>query len=152
VAALDVDVAEYKEFAARLKSADRKVANALRKRVRDAGQPLAEGIREDGPEGLPQRGGLVEFLRAAKASVSLTQTRAAIRLTGQRGTRTLVTSDLNAINRGRRRHPVFAVAGRRAGWVNQAVAAGTYDAAIEKHSEVALDQVARALDDVMGEL
>lgn len=150
--ALDVDVAEYKAFAQRLKAADRTLANSLRKRVREAGQPLADGIREDGPEGLPRRGGLVDYLRASKASVSLTQTRAAIKITGQRGSRTLTTSDLNAINRGRLRHPVFAVPGRRAGWVNQAVVAGTYDAAIEKHSEVALDQVARALDDVMGEL
>lgn len=150
--ALDVDVADYKAFAQRLKAADRKVASALRARVRDAGKPLAEGIAQDGPEGLPERGGLADWLRGAKPSLSMTQTRVAIKLTGLTGRRTGRTSDLHAINRGRLRHPVFAQPGRKAGWVNQPVEAGTYDKAIDKHAETALDDIARALEDVMEEI
>lgn len=149
---LSVDTGDYRAFAQRLKAADRKVASSLRARVREAGKPLAEAIAQDGPEGLPESGGLADWLRAAKPGLSMTQTRVAIKLTGLTGTRTRKTSDLNAINRGRLRHPVWAQPGRKAGWANQQVPAGTYDAAIEKHAETALDSIQRVLDDVMEAL
>lgn len=179
--ALDVDVADYQAFAQRLKAADRKVASGLRKRVRDAAKPLAEAVVQDGPEGLPERGGLADWLREAKPGLSMTQTRVAISLGAGH--------DLASINRGKLRHPVFArdtmskreasaVAGevvaaaaalgkkvkggkagvarkvRKAGWawVNQLVEAGTYDKAIDKHAEAALGDIAQALDDVMREI
>jgi len=84
--------------------------------------------------------------------LQMTQTRMAIKLTGLKGLRTGKTSDLNAINRGRLRHPVYARPGRKAGWVNQLVEPGTYDKAIEKHAETALDDIQRVLDDIMEEL
>ena len=152
MAALDVDASDYKAFAQRLKAADRKVASGLRRRVRDASKPLAEAIAKDGPEGLPESGGLADWLRQAKPSLSMTQTRVAIKLTGMVGTRTRKTSDLNAINRGRLRHPVYARPGRKAGWTNQRVAAGTYDAAIEKHGADALSEIEKVVTDVMEEL
>ena len=150
--ALDIQTADYKAFAQRLKAADRKVSSALRARVRDASKPLAEAVAKDGPEGLPESGGLADWLRQAKPSLSMTQTRVAIKLTGLKGSRTQKTSDLNAINRGRLRHPVYAVDGRKAGWVNQPVQAGTYDAAIDTHGAEALEDIARVLDDVMKEI
>ena len=152
MAALDVDASDYKAFAQRLKAADRKVASGLRRRVRDASKPLAEAVAKDGPEGLPESGGLADWLRQAKPSLSMTQTRAAIKLTGLKGSRTQKTSDLNAINRGRLRHPVYAQPGRKAGWANQPVQAGTYDAAIDTHGAEALEDIARVLDDVMKEI
>ena len=150
--ALDVDTRDYKAFAQRLKAADRKVASGLRRRVRDASKPLAEAVAKDGPEGLPESGGLAGWLRQAKPSLSMTQTRVAIKLTGLKGSRTQKTSDLNAINRGRLRHPVYAQPGRKAGWANQPVQAGTYDAAIDTHGAEALEDIARVLDDVMKEI
>ena len=150
--ALDIQTADYKAFAQRLKAADRKVSSALRARVRDASKPLAEAVAKDGPEGLPESGGLADWLRQAKPSLSMTQTRVAIKLTGLKGSRTQKTSDLNAINRGRLRHPVYAQPGRKAGWANQPVQAGTYDAAIDTHGAEALEDIARVLDDVMKEI
>lgn len=102
--------------------------------------------------GLPESGGLADWLRQAKPSLSMTQTRVAIKLTGLKGSRTQKTSDLNAINRGRLRHPVYAQPGRKAGWANQPVQAGTYDAAIDTHGAEALEDIARVLDDVMKEI
>ena len=129
------------------------VKNSLRKRLREAGKPLAEAVAEDGPEGLPSGGGLADWLRSsAKPSLSMTATRLAVKLTGGTGSRTGRTSDLGAINRGRLRHPVFARPGRRAGWANQGVTAGTYDKAIEKHADEALPEIEKVLDDVMREL
>ena len=150
--ALTVDTDDYKAFAQRLKAADRKVASGLRRRVRDASKPLAEAVAKDGSEGLPESGGLAGWLRQAKPSLSMTQTRVAIKLTGLKGSRTQKTSDLNAINRGRLRHPVYAQPGRKAGWANQPVQAGTYDAAIDTHGAEALEDIARVLDDVMKEI
>ena len=150
--ALDIDASDYKAFAQRLKAADRKVASGLRRRVRDAAKPLGDAIAKDGPEGLPSSGGLADWLRQAKPGLSMTQTRMAIKLTGLKGSRTQKTSDLNAINRGRLRHPVYAQPGRKAGWANQPVQAGTYDAAIDTHGAEALEDIARVLDDVMKEI
>lgn len=150
--ALDVDVADYKAFSARLKGAEKPVKASLRKRMREAAKPLAEAVAKDGPDGLPSRGGLADTLRQARPGLQMTQTRMAIKLTGLKGLRTGKTSDLGAINRGRLRHPVYARPGRKAGWVNQLVEPGTYDKAIEKHAETALDDIQRVLDDIMEEL
>ena len=57
--------------------------------------------------------------------------------------------DLNAINRGTLRHPLY---GNRRVWVAQSVEAGTYDKAFEKHAEQALPEVERVLDDIMREI
>lgn len=143
MAALDVDISDYKAFAAKLKGAEKSVARSLRKRLRDAGKPLAQGVVEDGPEGLPSSGGLADWLRQSKGSVSMTQSRLEIKLA--RGGR----HDLGAINRGQLRHPLY---GNRRVWVVQSVASGTYDKAFEKHAEQALPEVERVLDDIMREI
>ena len=143
MAALDVDTSEYKAFAQKLKGADKAVARSLRKRLREAGKPLAQGVIEDGPEGLPSGGGLADWLRQSKGAISMTQTKLQIRLA--RGGK----HDLNAINRGRLRHPLY---GNRRVWVEQSVEAGTYDKAFEKHAEQALPEVERVLDDIMREI
>ena len=56
MAALDVDTSDYKAFTAKLKGAEKSVARNLRKRLREAGKPLADGLLQDGPEGLPSPG------------------------------------------------------------------------------------------------
>ena len=143
MAALDVDTSEYKAFAKKLKGADKAVARSLRKRLREAGKPLAQGLVEDGPEGLPSSGGLADWLRQAKGTVSMTQSRLEIKLS--RGG----SHDLGAINRGRLRHPLY---GNRRVWVEQSVEAGTYDKAFDKHAEDALPVIERVLDDIMREI
>lgn len=143
MAALDVDASEYKAFAQKLKAADKSVARSLRKRLREAGKPLSEGVLEDGPDGLPSSGGLADWLRQSKGTVSITQARLEIKLA--RGGR----HDLGAINRGQLRHPLF---GNRRVWFAQSVEAGTYDKAFEKHAEQALPEVERVLDDIMREI
>ena len=143
MAALDVDTSDYKAFTAKLKGAEKSVARNLRKRLREAGKPLAEGLVQDGPEGLPSGGGLADWLRQSKGTVSMTQSRLEIKLS--RGGR----HDLNAINRGQLRHPLY---GNRRVWVVQSVASGTYDKAFEKHAGQALPEVERVLDDIMREI
>ena len=142
--ALDVDVSDYKAFYERLKAADRSVQSSVRRRLAEVGKPLAQAVVKGGPEGLPSGGGLGEWLRAAKGTVSVTKVRLTIQVSKGR------KSDLGALNRGMLRHPVF---GNRRRWVLQGVAAGTYDKAFENEVEAhALDDLQHALDDVMGEL
>lgn len=141
--ALNVDTSDYKAFTAKLKGAEKSVARNLRKRLREAGKPLADGLAQDGPEGLPSGGGLADWLRQSKGAISMTQTKLQIRLA--RGGK----HDLNAINRGQLRHPLY---GNRRVWVTQSVPAGTYDKAFEKHADEALPAVGRVLDDIMKEI
>ena len=143
MAALDVDTSDYKAFTAKLKGAEKSVARNLRKRLREAGKPLADGLLQDGPEGLPSGGGLADWLRQSKGAVSMTQTKLQIRLA--RGGK----HDLGAINRGQLRHPLY---GNRRVWVGQSVEAGTYDKAFDKHAEQALPAIERVLDDIMKEI
>ena len=142
--ALEVDVSDYKAFYERLKAADRSVQSSVRRRLAQVGKPLAEAIVRDGPEGLPEGGGLTQWLRAAKGSVSVTKTRLTIQVSKGR------KSDLGALNRGMLRHPVY---GNRRRWALQGVAAGTYDKAFENEVEAhALDDMRDVLDDIMEEI
>lgn len=100
--ALTVDTADYKAFAQRLNSAEREVKNSLRSRIWNAGKPLADQVIKDGPEDMPSRGGLCDWLRDSKGGLSMTSTRLAIKLTKGAG------HDLASINLGKLRHPVFA--------------------------------------------
>lgn len=180
--ALTVDTDDYKAAVKKLNSAEREVKNSLRSRIWKAGKPLADEVIRDGPDGMPSRGGLRDWLRSSKGGLSMTQTRLAIQVSKAGG------HDLAAINTGKLRHPVFAramsskeagaiVKGlqadaaeqgmklkggaakakkkvRRAGWtwVSQSVPAGTYDKAFEKSADAAMPEIAKVVDDVMREL
>ena len=102
MAALDVDASDYKAAVKKLNAAEREVKNSLRSRIWNAGKPLADQVIKDGPEDMPSRGGLRDWLRDSKGGLSMTQTRLAISLTKGAG------HDLASINRGKLRHPVFA--------------------------------------------
>lgn len=100
--ALTVDTADYKAAVTKLNAAEREVKNSLRLRIWNAGKPLADQVIKDGPESMPSRGGLRDWLRDSKGGLSMTSTRLAISLTKGAG------HDLASINRGKLRHPVFA--------------------------------------------
>lgn len=100
--ALTVDTDDYKATVKKLNAAEREVKNSLRSRIWNAGKPLADQVIKDGPEDMPSRGGLRDWLRDSKGGLSMTSTRLAISLTKGAG------HDLASINRGKLRHPVFA--------------------------------------------
>lgn len=99
---LTVDTDDYKAAVKKLNSAEREVKDSLRSRIWNAGKPLAGQVIRDGPESMPSRGGLRDWLRDSKGGLSMTSTRLAISLTKGAG------HDLASINRGELRHPVFA--------------------------------------------
>lgn len=100
--ALTVDTDDYKATVKKLNAAERAIKDDLRSRIWKAGKPLADQVIKDGPEDMPSRGGLRDWLRDSKGGLSMTQTRLAISLTKGAG------HDLASINRGKLRHPVFA--------------------------------------------
>lgn len=100
--ALTVDTDDYKAAVKKLNAAEREVKNSLRSRIWNAGKPMADQVIRDGPESMPSRGGLRDWLRDSKGGLSMTSTRLAISLTKGAG------HDLASINRGKLRHPVFA--------------------------------------------
>lgn len=152
-AALDVDASEYKEFAQRLKSADRKLRNATRKTLRDLAKPIAEEVREKGTEPMPSRGGLRSNLRTARITVSITATRVSLQLGGRKhrgGEGQLLQID----SAGILRHPVFARGGDRKkwAWTAQSVPAGTYTKAFQEKRDEVGAELGRQIEEVMREL
>lgn len=138
---VQVNVDDYKQFAASLKGADRKVRSALRKRLVEVAQPLADQVIATAPDQLPAGGGLADLLRTASAGLSLTATRMAINLRSP-------GHDLAAINRGRLRHPTYG----HKPWVTQGVHEKAYDEAFDQHIEDHAEEIGDVLTDIMESL
>ena len=143
---MQLDVTDYRDFAARLRAAESPVRNALRRRIRSAAKPVGDHTVLHGADSMPARGGLQAQLRQARVGVSITGTSLAINLRPRGGG----GGQLKTINEtGRLRHPVF---GNRRTVVTQNVPARSYDAAFEAGVKEFADELERVLDDVMGEL
>ena len=141
---VQIDPGEYKEFSRQLRSAERGIRRAIRKRVREAGKPRSEAVVREGAERMPSRGGLREqFLRRGNAKLSQTTTSIRIVL-GRKG------SYVGSVDRsGKVRHPLF---GDREHWYSTPVPAGTWRDAFDDHKDEAIDTVSKALVDVVKEL
>ncbi len=138
---LKVDADDYKAFALRVKEADKKIARGVRKKLREAGKPLAAKVIAEAPDELPQRGGLADLLKAARPALSLAAKSLAITVRSP-------GHDLRSINAGRLRHPTYG----HKPWVSQGVPAQAYDRAIEAHTAEAVDVMGKVLQEVMEEL
>ncbi len=149
---LEADYDGYRELYQAFRGADKVIQRSFRKRLVEAGKPLAEAVIAEAPDVLPSRGGLAAWLRTARPTLALTQTRLGIKIGGPSGSRTGKKSDIGAINRGRLRHPVYARPGRRAGWANQRVKPDAYTDAWMDRADDAAEAVASVLDDIIDEL
>ena len=150
MAALDVDAAEYKAFAQRLKAADRKLRNSTRKTLRDLARPIAEEVREKGTEPLPSRGGLRANLMTARISVTVNNSGVSLLLGGRKhrgGEGQLQQID----STGTLRHPVYARGADRKkwAWVPQSVPQGTYTSAFDAKRDEVAAELTRQIEDVM---
>lgn len=110
--------------------------------IRNGVKPVAASIKEEARDTLPKGGGLNEWVAASKMSPRT-------RLTGKSAGVRIVTRkaghDIEAINRGSVRHPVF---GNRSAWSDQSVAPGFVDNGGMKKAP----EAARAIDVVMHEV
>lgn len=140
---MDVDVSDYKQFAAKLKGADAAVKRAIRKRLREAGKPLGEHVRDEGSEAMPSRGGLRSRLQRSPVAVALLASGVNIWVGNRR------KSQFARLDKGVLRHPVY---GRMKTWVGQDVPEGTFSDAWDKVPPDVRDDFERVLVDVMKEL
>lgn len=138
-----VDVSDYQRFAAKLKGADKAVQRAIRKRLRAAGKPLGEHVRDEGSESMPSRGGLRSRLQGAPVTVALRATGVDIWVGNRR------KSQFARLDRGVLRHPVY---GNRKTWVTQDVPDEAYSRAWESLAPEVRDEFERVLTDAMREL
>ena len=72
MAGIRIEVDDYKDLQKQMKGVDKAARLALRKRIREAGKPLAAQITEGGGSEMPQTGGAQESYLGAKATLSQT--------------------------------------------------------------------------------
>ena len=144
---IEADPDGWREVYTNLKQADKTIQRALRKRLAEAGKPAAQDVIDEASAQLPARGGLSRWVGASKPSLSMSATRLAIKIgRGNAGRR---RSDINAMNRGRLRHPVY---GNRRSWVTQSIPAGLFERAWERQADRVVEDVAVVLDDIITDL
>lgn len=119
---------------------DNQLRKQLLKGIRTAAKPLVEDIRESARDQLPHRGGLAELIAKSKMGIRT-------RLSGNVSVRLVATSphDLDQLNRGKLRHPVF---GDRENWATQDVPKGWFDKPVEKREPAIRDAVLDAMHEI----
>lgn len=147
----DVKADDYRRLNEKLKTVDKKVARAARKRLREAAGPIGRHVLEAGVGKMPRRGGLQSYLRSSSP------VRASVRGSGVDvwlGSRK--KSQLSLLNRGFLRHPVFADALRDTrkewSWVTQPVPDEAFTEALASLPPEDLRRLEGVMKDLMREL
>ena len=135
---VQVDTGDFARFAAKLKQQDRKVKNAVRRRLRKVAMEIGPEVVEEGASGLPSKLGEHVVAKGGKPTYSQTATGAALVLGKKKG------PQIGRMDEGNLRHPTFG----RPPWVKQAIAAGTFTEALEKR----LPELREALTDEIGKI
>ena len=112
-----VNAEDYVRFAAAVKGADKAVARAIRKRVREAAKPIGDHVITKGSDSMPSRGGLQSRLKSVRPTVSILARGASINL--RKG------ANFTSLNAGTLRHPLYG----HGPWQQQGVPSGTYTGA-----------------------
>lgn len=101
--------------------------------LRVAAQPLAQAAKDSAREKLPKSGGLNEYIANSniRASTRLTGPRVGVRIVakksgGKKG------HDLEAMDQGSFRHPVYGRSSKRTKWVQQSVEPGWFSEPMKK--------------------
>jgi hypothetical protein len=148
--AVTVRAEDYVRLQRSLKDADKKVARAIRKRLREAAGPVGRYILEYGVEKMPRRGGLQAYLLGhSPVGVSARSTGMDVWLGSRK------KSQLSLINRGFLRHPVWARATRTRkqwGWSTQAVPEEAFTEALDHLPAEISARLHRVVADALKEL
>lgn len=143
-AEVSADTAAWQKTATLLKGADKKVAAATRKSLREVAKPIGDEVAVKGAEPMPHRGGMSAYLAAnVKPTISLTGKDISIRLQDKRGVR------VKALDAGKARHPLF---GMRRHWYLQAVPAQTWTNAFMAQKDKAREAVTKAVQQALDNL
>lgn len=121
---------------------DKELRRELFRGFARATKPLKEAASDRAVRELPKRGGLNRWVAASKLA---TRTRVSGKNVGVRIVGTKKGSDVEAIDRGRLRHPVF---GNRKVWVTQEVKPGWFTVAIQAGAPGVQRELVEVMDDV----
>lgn len=145
-----VDASDYQRMLAKLKTIDKKVAAAYRKRLRYAAVPIGRLVLERGAEQMPHRGGLADRITRSKVAASVRGMGADVWL-GKRN-----KSQISRMNKGSFRKPVFADALNEPRndwtWVDQPVPAMAFSEALKGVAPEAAERMRAVVTDIMKEL
>jgi len=124
---------------------DKELRKDMLRGLRAAAKPMVASIKEEAVADLPHTGGLGEWVAKSRISprTRTTGKSAGVRITGAKS-----GHDLEAINRGQLRHPVFG----HNRWVSQTVSSGWWErgamreaGAVRRDLIVAMEEVAARL-------
>lgn len=134
---------DFERFARALKDAANKdLARELNKGLNEAAKPFKAAVQRSARQRLPRRGGLNETVAKSRISVRKSaKTGIRIQAGGRR-------SQLDRINAGQVRHPVFG--GNT--WVDQSVTPGFWDEPARDLGPKVVDEGRKALDRVVAEI
>lgn len=139
---VSADMADYERFRAWAKTADKKIAAAQRRRIREIGRSLMREMLEEGAEGMPASGGLQERLRGSKAHVAMLAKGIQLRL-GERG------AAIGAIDRNSGvRHPVY---GNRGVWSVTDVEGGSWSKVFGEKADEVRAQIREEIEQILRE-
>lgn len=126
------------------------MAREVPRAARRAAVPIVRAIRQEAKETLPRRGGFADYVGDSRITVrTLTGVRAAgVRIVGVRP-RAGGAVDLQAVNRGRLRHPVFGSKNR---WRTQPVNPGFWDEPVSRHVRTFRWELGVALDNIRRDI
>jgi hypothetical protein len=124
---------------------DKELRKDMLRGLRNAAKPMATSIKEEAAAVLPKGGGLNEWV--AKSPISprtrTTGKSAGVRITGRK-----TGHDLEAINRGRVRHPTYG----HSPWVSETVSSGWWErGALKKEGLVRRDLIV-AMEEVAAKI
>ena len=141
-------------LAAELKAADRALWLATARNLRAIAKPAADAVQAEERRVMPKRGGLNEWVAAAKVGVRISTSGRSAGVTLRQGRTSgggLSRSNLNALNnQGKIRHPVFAdpdKTRREWHWVDQSAPANFWEHALERMEAPAQLAMKRVMDE-----
>lgn len=146
---LRVEQEDFTRVAAALRLAGNTgLRNQVNKALRAAGKPLGQFVAVAGGRAMPQRGGL--GYRVAGATVSVRATTAGGNLSGvSLSLSNRQKYDLNAMEAGQLRHPVF---GHRKTWVLQSVRANAFSGPFQEGATIVRPEIVKALEQVADDI
>jgi hypothetical protein len=124
---------------------DKELRKDMLRGLRAAAKPMAMSIKEEAAADLPHTGGLNEWV--AKSSIT-PRTRTSGKSAGVRITGRKSGHDLEAINRGRVRHPVFG----HNTWVSETVSSGWWERGALKQEDTVRRDLIVAMEEVAAKI
>lgn len=140
--------AEWHALARRMKDAERPIRLATSRALRGVARPLVTQMRDEGAAAMPRRGGLSGRIARARLSQANLGGRSARTARVELRIRSAEGYDINALERGDLRHPVYG----RSPWVSQRVPVGAFMRPFHRGAPQVQAELLRRIDQALKEI